>query len=46
MMFCSDDKHPDSLAEGHINRLCTRAVAKGIDVFNILQAACVNRFAL
>lgn len=42
MMFCSDDKHPDSLAEGHINQLCARAVAKGIDLFNVLQAACVN----
>lgn len=42
MMFCSDDKHPDSLAEGHINQLCSRAVAKGIDVFKVLQAACIN----
>ena len=42
MMFCSDDKHPDSLVEGHINRLCSRAVAKGIDVFKVLKAACVN----
>jgi adenine deaminase len=42
MMFCSDDKHPDSLAEGHINQLCTRAVAKGIDIFKVLQAACIN----
>ena len=42
MMFCSDDKHPDSLADGHINHLCARAVAKGIDVFKVLQAACIN----
>ncbi len=42
IMFCSDDKHPDSLVAGHINQLCARAVAKGIDVFNVLQAACVN----
>jgi adenine deaminase len=42
MMFCSDDKHPDSLVEGHINVLCARAAAKGIPVFNILQAACIN----
>jgi adenine deaminase len=42
MMFCSDDKHPDSLVEGHINQLCARAVAKGIDIFKILKAACVN----
>jgi adenine deaminase len=42
IMFCSDDKHPDSLVIGHINQLCARAVAKGIDVFNVLQAACIN----
>lgn len=42
MMFCSDDKHPDSLAAGHINVLCARAVANGIDVFKVLQAACIN----
>jgi adenine deaminase len=42
MMLCSDDKHPDSLLEGHINSLCARAVAKGVDVFNVLRAACIN----
>jgi adenine deaminase len=42
IMFCSDDKHPDSLVLGHINQLCARAVAKGIDVFKILKAACSN----
>ncbi len=42
IMFCSDDKHPDSLVLGHINQLCARAVARGIDVFNVLQAACIN----
>ena len=42
MMFCSDDKHPDDLLLNHINALCSRAVAKDIDVFKVLQAACVN----
>jgi adenine deaminase len=42
MMFCTDDCHPDYLAAGHINRLCARAVAGGIDVFKVLRAACVN----
>ncbi len=42
IMFCSDDKHPDSLVSGHINQLCARAAAKGIDIFKIVQAACVN----
>lgn len=42
IMFCSDDKHPDSLVINHINALCARAIAKGIDIFKILQAACIN----
>jgi adenine deaminase len=42
LMFCSDDKHPDSLVLGHINDLCARAVALGHDVFNVLRAACLN----
>ncbi|MBF01914.1 MAG: adenine deaminase [Flavobacterium sp.] len=42
MMFCSDDKHPDDLIVSHINALCARAVKKGIDVFKVLQAACIN----
>jgi adenine deaminase len=42
MMFCSDDKHPDSLVEGHINLLVKRALARGIDLFKVLKAACLN----
>ena len=42
IMFCSDDKHPDNLEQGHINLLVKRALAKDIDLFKILQAACIN----
>jgi adenine deaminase len=42
MMFCSDDKHPDDLILGHINDLCSRAIKKGMDLFKVLQAACIN----
>ncbi|MBN7815084.1 adenine deaminase [Algoriphagus pacificus] len=42
IMFCSDDKHPDNLAISHINELAARAVAKGKDLFQVLQAACLN----
>lgn len=42
MMFCSDDKHPDDLILSHINALCARAVSKGMDVFKVLQVACLN----
>ncbi len=41
-MLCSDDKHPDELLLGHINTLVRRAVAAGINVFDALQAACLN----
>ncbi|MFA6163635.1 MAG: adenine deaminase [Methylobacter sp.] len=42
VMFCSDDKHPDDLVAGHINRLAARAVTEGHDIFNILRCACIN----
>ncbi len=42
MMFCSDDKHPDDLIEGHINLLVKRAIKLGIDKFKVLQVACIN----
>jgi adenine deaminase len=42
VLFCSDDKHPDSLVAGHINQLCARAIAKGMDLFNVLKVACIN----
>ena len=42
MMFCTDDMHPDSLLEGHINTLCARAVALGINVYKVLRVACIN----
>jgi adenine deaminase len=42
IMFCSDDKHPDTLAVGHINQLVVRALAKGHTLWNVLRAACLN----
>lgn len=42
IMFCSDDKHPDNLALGHINVLVARAVEKGKDLFDVLKAACLT----
>ncbi len=42
VMLCTDDMHPDRLTQGHINDLCARCVAEGVDVFNVLQAACIN----
>ena len=42
LMFCSDDKHPDNLVEGHINLLVKRALALGVGLFKVLRVACVN----
>jgi len=42
VMFCSDDKHPDELVLGHINKLVQRSVQLGYDLFDILKAASVN----
>lgn len=42
MMFCSDDKHPNDLIQGHINQLVARAIARGCELFDVLQVACVN----
>lgn len=42
IMFCSDDMYPDEISKGYINELCRRAVHKGIDVMDVLTAACVT----
>jgi adenine deaminase len=42
VMFCSDDKHPDDLVLNHINKIASRAIAKGHDLFDVLRVACVN----
>ena len=42
VMLCSDDKHPDDLVRGHIDRLAARAVAAGHDPLDVLRCACLN----
>jgi adenine deaminase len=42
VMLCSDDKHPNDLAVGHINKLAKRAIDKGCDIFNVLRATSLN----
>ena len=42
LMFCTDDCHPNDLYHGHINKLVKRALAKGNDLFKVLQIACIN----
>jgi adenine deaminase len=42
VLFCSDDKHPNDLAKGHINQLVKRAIQKGYDPMLVLQSAILN----
>jgi len=42
VMLCCDDKHPDDLAVGYIDRLAARAVALGHHPLAVLRCACVN----
>lgn len=42
VMFCSDDKHPDELAQGHLNLLLQRAVAKGYDPLTLISICTKN----
>ena len=42
VMFCSDDKHPDDLILGMMDRVAARAVDKGYDVFDVIRCATFN----
>jgi adenine deaminase len=42
IMFCTDDCHPDYLKDGHINRIVSRAIGKGYDLFDTIYAACIT----
>jgi len=42
VMLCTDDCHPDELLRGHINVKVKKAIDRGMDLFNVLQTACIN----
>jgi len=42
VMLCSDDKHPNDLAVGHINELVIRALGKGYDLMKVLRCCTLN----
>jgi adenine deaminase len=42
VMFCSDDKHPDDLVSGHMNRLVKRAFSMGYDKLKVLRCVTFN----
>ncbi len=44
VMFCSDDKHPDDLLVGHINKLASRAISDGFDFWDVIRACTKNPY--
>lgn len=43
VMFCSDDKHPHELVEGHIDQIVKRSIVeKGYDTLDVLRCACYH----
>ncbi len=43
VMLCTDDSHPDTLIhEGHIDKLIRGGKEKGLDIYNLIQAAVIN----
>lgn len=42
LMFCTDDLKAMDLEKGHINRIVSKAVALGYNLFDVLQIATVN----
>ncbi len=41
-MLCTDDCHPDDLLNGHINKIVSRAIKLGHNLFDVLKAASYN----
>jgi len=42
VLFCSDDKHPNDLVDGHINQLIKRALSRGYDPITVLRSCTLN----
>jgi adenine deaminase len=42
VMFCTDDSHPDTLLQKHINYIVREALKKEYDIFDVLRSASVN----
>jgi adenine deaminase len=42
VMLCSDDLHPEMLREGHINKLISRLISEGYNIFDVIRSCTVN----
>jgi len=42
LMLCSDDLHPEMLRERHINKLISKLINEGFDLFDVIRSATIN----
>ncbi len=42
VMFCTDDRHPDDLVQGHLNLIIKQALALGYDPVTVIRCATLN----
>ena len=42
IMLCSDDLHPETLMERHINKLLGKLISEGFDLFDVIRSATLN----
>ena len=42
IMFCSDDKHPDDLVDGHMNEIIKRAISLDYDPLEVIRICTYN----
>jgi len=42
LMLCSDDLHPEMLVKQHINKLVSRLVSDGYDLFDVIRSCTIN----
>ena len=42
VMMCADDKHPDDLLDGYIDKMCAEAVRRGCGLLNVIKAGFLN----
>lgn len=42
VMLCSDDMHPETLMKGHIDRIISRLLQEGFDLFKVMRCCTLN----
>jgi adenine deaminase len=42
IMLCSDDLHPEMLIERHLDKIISRLIYEGYDIYNVLRSATYN----